>query len=368
MTIQPSENDPGQEAQGMSGISRREACRRLGLMGMVLMLGGCQSAATPGPAAKRDDPSSYPVPPTPEQFESLVGTVQATRAKAATSPEAASDFIRRFVSFSPRILAAKRPGGVIGSVLVDPAPTTVELGVNLQLARERLEPAILHDDLGGLAARQYWRSRKRYFAATVPNTVNIFGESIHKDRFILQLTVGGELPPDKIVHTNQDLESLLGRQLTFARLVVKGLDYPGAKSPVTRKEIWIDDVEGRTIPENKISVTLLVNLIRLEMTGTEVRAISPKPAGESPSGWQDVSEAYYNFAVGQMIESERAVALYAPRNAFETTVMSGLLNSYRAALVDSKKRLNWDEAHAEAYESQKHSKVDLLTQQVFLDI
>jgi hypothetical protein len=320
------------------------------------------------PTPKGGDAASYPDPLTPEQFESLVGTVQETRAKAARTAEAPFDFLRRFVSFSPRTLAAKRPGGVIGSVLVEPTPTIVELAVNLQMARERLEPAMLHDDLGRLAAKQYWRIRRRYFTVTVPNTVNLFGEAIHRNRYLLQMVVSGELPSEKIMQTNQDLESLIGRQITFARLMVNGLPYGKGGAPIRRSDIWLDDQEGQKIPEGTISVTLACDLIRLEMAGSEVRAIAPVASGARPQAWNQVSEAYHNFAVGQMIEAERAVALYQPRNAFSEAVMAQALAEYRSRLLEVKKRLNWDEAHAEAYESQKHSKVDLLTQQVFLDI
>jgi len=236
------------------------------------------------------------------------------------------------------------------------------------MARERLEPAVLHDDLGRLAAKQYWRFRRRYFVAVVPNTVNIFGDSIHRNRYLLQMVVSGELPPDTIMQTNQDLESLIGRQLTFARLMVSGLPYGAEGAPIRRNDIWVDDQEGQKIPDGTASVTLVCSLIRLEMAGDEVRAITPTGAGERATGWQQVSEAYHNFAVGQMIEAERAVALYEPRNAFETAVASRALTAYRARLLEAKKRLNWDDARAEAYESQKHSKVDLLTQQIFLDI
>ena len=351
-----------------SDFTRREVCRGLGFMGAAILLGGCQRMALLEPTSKADDAASYPAPLTPEQFESLVGTVQETRAKVARAAEAPLDFMRRFVSFSPRILAAKRPGGVIGSVLVDPSTTTVELAVNLQMARERLEPAVLHDDLGHLAAKQYWRFRHRYFVATVPNTVNIFGEAIHRNRYLLQMIVSGDLPTDKIVQTNQDLESLLGRQITFARLMVNGLPYGKGGAPVRRNDIWVDDHEGQKIPDGTISVTLACDLIRLEMAGSEVRAITPVASGTRPQTWHQVSEVYHNFAVGQMIEAERAVALYTPRNAFEQDVVAQALAEYRSRLLELKKSLNWDEAHAEAYESQKHSKVDLLTQQIFLDI
>jgi hypothetical protein len=236
------------------------------------------------------------------------------------------------------------------------------------MARERLEPALLHDDLGRMAAKQYWRFKNRYFVATVPNTVNLFGDSIHASRYLLQMIVSGDLPSDQIVQTNQDLESLLGRQITFARLMVNGLPYGTGGAPVRRNDIWVDDQEGQKVPDGTVSVTLVINLIRLEMTGAEVRAISPVAAGERPHTWHQVSAAYHNFAVGQMIEAERAVALYAPRNAFEQDVVAQVLAEYRSRLIAVKKSLNWDDAHAEAYESQKHSKVDLLTQQVFLDI
>lgn len=337
-------------------------------MGAAVLLGGCESMPAPEPPAKGVAAASYPDPLTPEQFEALVGTVQETRAKAARGTGSPLDFVRRFVSFSPRILTAKRPGGVIGSVLVDPAPTTVELAVNLQMARERLEPAMLHDDMGRLAAKQYWRVRHRYFVATVPNTVNLFGDAIHKNRYLLQMVVNGDLPPDSIVHTNQDLESLLGRQITFARLMVNGLPYGRDGAPIRRNDIWVDDHEGQKIPDGTISVTLACNLIRLEMAGSEVKLITPVASGGRPQMWNQVSAAYHNFAVGQMIEAERAVALSAPRNAFEQAVVERTLAAYRARLLEVKKDLNWDEAHADSYESQKHSKVDLLTQQVFLDI
>ena len=352
-----------------SDFTRREVCRGLGLMGAAILLGGCQGMPRlEEPTPKGGGAISYPDPLTPEQFDALVGTVQGTRAKIARDADAPLDFMRRFVRLSPRILAATRPGGVIGSVLVDPLPTTVELAVNLQMARERLEPALLHDDLGRMAAKQYWRFRNRYFVATVPNTVNLFGDSIHKNRYLLQMIVSGGLPPDQIVHANQDLESLLGRQITFARLMVNGLPYGRDGAPVRRNDILVDDQEGQKIPDGTISVTLACNLIRLEMAGSEVRTITPVVAGERPHTWHQVSAVYHNFAVGQMIEAERAVALYAPRNAFEQAVVNQALREYRSRLIEVKKSLNWDEAHAEAYESQKHSKVDLLTQQIFLDI
>jgi hypothetical protein len=356
----------------MADLSRREACQRLGVMGMAILLGGVATPPIESLLAldvppKDGKAGSYPPPLTPEQFEALVGTVKETRAKAVGAQEATADFMRRFVSFSPRILAAKRPGGVIGSIFVDPTPKAIELAVNLQMTRARGEPAVL-DDLGKLAGKHYWRRRHRYFVFTVPNTVQLFGDSIHKNRFLLQMAVSSELPPDKIVQTNQDLESLLGRQLTFARLMVNGLPPGNGTEAIRRDDIWIDDQEGNTIPDKTVSVTLVSDLVRLEMAGSEVRAITPADAGARPEGWQHVSEEYRNFAVGQMIEAESLVAEYVPRNAFEQTIKTNILSEYRPSLREIKKRLNWGDSHTELYVSQKHGKVDLITQQMFLDV
>jgi hypothetical protein len=356
----------------MADFSRREACQRFGLMGMAILLGG---VATPpiefllalDVPPKDGKAGSYPPPLTPEQFEALVGTVKETMAKAVDAQEVAADFMRRFVSFSPRILAAKRPGGMIGSVFIEPTPKAIEMAVNLQMARARGEPAVL-DDLGKMAGKHYWRRRHRYFVCTVPNTVQLFGESIHKNRYLLQMAVSSELPPDKIVQTNQDLESLLGRQLTFARLMVNGLPSGNGASVIRRNDIWLDVQEGATIPDKAVSVTLVSDLVRLEMAGSEVRTITPADAGGRPEGWQNVSEAYRNFAVGQMIEAESLVAKYGPRNAFEQTVKANSLSEYRPSLSEIKQRLNWGESHAALYESQKHGRVDLITQQVFFDV
>jgi len=345
----------------MADLSRREACQRLGVMGMAILLGGGIFSPRSGKAG------SYPPPLTPEQFEELVGTVKETRAKAVDAQEAAADFMRRFVSFSPRVLTAKRPGGVIGSVFIDPTPKAIELAVNLQMTRARGEPAVL-DDLGKMAGKHYWSRRHRYFVLMVPNTVQLFGESIHKDRYLLQMTVSSELPPDKIVQTNQDLESLLGRQLMFARLMVHGLPSGIGAGVIKSNDIWLDDQEGKTIPDKAVSVTLVSDLVRLEMAGSEVRTITPADAGARPEGWQNVSEAYHNFAVGQLIEAESLVAKYGPRNAFEQTVKTNSLSEYRPYLIEIKKRLNWDESHAALYESQKHGRVDLMTQQIFFDV
>jgi hypothetical protein len=176
------------------------------------------------------------------------------------------------------------------------------------------------------------------------------------------------LPPDKIVQTNQDLESLLGRQLTFARLMVNGLPSGNGTEAIRRNDIWINNQEGKPIPDKTVSVTLVSELVRLEMAGSEVRAITPADAGARPEGWQNVSEAYRNFAVGQMLEAESLVAKYGPRNALEQTVKANSLSEYRPYLIEIKKRLNWGESHAALYESQKHGRVDLITQQIFLDV
>lgn len=349
-------------------FSRRQVCQGLGLMGAALLLGGCESLPAPDPPPKVGAAASYPPALTSAEFEKFVGTVKDTRTKSIREPEAPTDFLRRFISFSPRTLAETRPYGVIGSVFVEPALRVVEMAVNLQLAREKLEPTVLHDDLGRMAAKQYWRYRQRYFVMVVPNSVRIFGDGIHKNRFLLQMILHSELPSDKIVQVNQDLESLIGRNLTFARLMVNGLPYSKEATPIRSTDIWLDDLEGQAIPEKTISVTLAGDLIRLVMTGTEARSITPADPAAQPQGWQMVSDNYRTFAVGQFFEAERQLSKYAPRNAFEEKVMTGLLADYRPSLNEIKKWVKWGEAKDQIYEFQKHDRMDIFTQQVFLDI
>ena len=358
----------------MADISRRTICQRLGLLGMAIMLGSGQKALSfespikPDAAPKSGESGPYPLPLTPERFEELIGTVKETRARAVGNPEATVDFIRRFVNFSPRILAAKRAGGVVGSVFVNPPLAAIQLAVNLQLARDRTEPALLHNDLGRMAASQYWRIKRRDFIAIIPITVSLFGDVIHKNRNLLQMILRGDLPSDKTVQKNQDLESLIGRKLTFARLLVTGLTYAEGSPPIRNTDIWIDDPERSTVPEGQISVSLLTMLIRLEKAASAVRDITPVDALQSPAGWQDVSEAYRTFAVGQMVEAEREVANSKPQNAFEERVRTSFRANYKSYVLDIKKRTNWNDARAEAYETQKHGIEDLFTQQIFLDI
>ena len=352
----------------MSDFSRREVCRGLGLMGAAILLGGCEGLPPLAFVPPQKDASSYPPLLTPDQFEALVGTVKDARAKAISDPDATTDFISRFISFSPKILAAKRTGGVVGSVLIDAPFTAIQLAVNLQLARERTEPAVLHNDLGRIAASQYWRVRRRDFITIVPNTVFLFGDEIHKNRYLLQMIFRGNLPSDKIVQTNQDLESLISRKLAFARLLMTGLPYAEGSPRITSLDIWIDDPEKSRVPDGRISVSLLTALLRLEKAVSAVRDITPVDALQRPAGWQEVSEAYRTFAVGQMIETKLEVVNSKPHNAFEETVLTRIRSNYQPYVLEIKKRMDWNDTRAKAYDAQKGGMEDLLTQQIFLDI
>jgi hypothetical protein len=264
--------------------------------------------------------------------------------------------------------AASRPGGSIGSVLYNPKPVAIASAVKLQLARGKGEPELLHNDLGTMAAAQYAQYGSRTFAAVFPNAVSIVGDDIHKNRSLIQLVLTGNLPSEKIVCTNQDLESLVGRQLTFASQMVRGVS-GGTRAPSIRNAaISTGDPDSRSIPEGTISLALAGALIRLEITGYEVRTITPMGPRTRPTGWQDVSEPYRNFAVGQLIEACQAVADYAPRNAYEKAVVSTVMNENKPYLDDVMKRLDWGHTCVKVYSDQKRDggRADLLMQPVLV--
>ena len=131
--------------------------------------------------------------------------------------------------------------------------------------------------------------------------------------------------------------------------------------------IWTAEQESQHIPEGAISLALASALIRLEITGHEVRAITPANPRKRPTGWQDVSEAYRNFAVGQMIEAKQALADHSPRNAFEKTLASAVLGESKPYLDDVMKRLDWGHTCVKVYSDQKQDgRADLLAQPVFV--
>jgi hypothetical protein len=350
-----------------SNLSRRDFCKGLGWVGATLLLGGCESlpqlASQDRGGKARLDPALL----TPDQFAAKVGTVEAARANAARGIEAPNEFIQRFLLHSPRIQTASRPGGSVGSVLYNPKPATIASAVKLQLARGRGEPELLHNDLGTMAAAQYAQFGAKTFAAVFPHSVSIVGDAIHKDRSLIQLVLTGNLPSEKIVCTNQDMESLIGRQLTFASQMVHGIRSGGAGTlSIRNTAIWAADPDASRIPEGTISLALASALIRLEMTGHEVRAITPANPRKRPVGWQDVSESYRNFAVGQMIEAEQALVDYAPRNALEKTVVAAVLGESKPYLDDVMKRLDWGHTCVKTYSDQKQDgRSDLLAQPVF---
>lgn len=354
------------EPETGSGLSRRDVCKGLGLMGAALLIGGCESLPQLASLERGAKPSLDPAALTPDQFAAKAGTVELARANAARGIEAPNEFIQRFLLHSPRVHAASRPGGSIGSVLYNPKPATIASAVKLQMARGKGEPELLHNDLGTMAATQYAQYGSRSFAAVFPHSVSIVGDAIHKDRSLIQLVLTGNLPSERIVCTNQDLESLIGRQLTFASQMVHGVRCGTGMSPMQSTAIWTTDPDAQRVPEGAISLVLAGALIRLEMTGNEVRAITPADPRKRPTGWQDVSEPYRNFAVGQLIEAEQALANHAPRNAFEKTVVSTVLGEYTPYLDDIRKRLDWGHTCVKTYSDQKQDgRADLLMQPVF---
>ncbi|TAL11885.1 MAG: hypothetical protein EPO02_03225 [Nitrospirae bacterium] len=334
-------------------------------MGATLFLSGCEGLPRLALPEFGEAPNVDPAALTPEQFAAKGGTVELARSNAARGVEAPNEFIQRFLLHSPRVHAASRPGGPIGSVLYNPKPATIASAVKLQLTRGKGEPELLHNDLGTMAATQYAQYGARTFAAVFPNSVSIVGDAIHRDRSLIQLVLTGNLPSDKIVCTNQDLESLIGRQLTFASQMVHGIPCGTGLPTIRSTTIWAAEQESQRIPEGTISLALASALIRLEITGHEVRAITPANPRKRPAGWQDVSEAYRNFAVGQMIEAEQALADYAPRNAFEKTVAAAVLGETKPYLDDVMKRLDWGHTCVKTYSDQKQDgRSDLLIQPV----
>jgi hypothetical protein len=336
-------------------------------MGAALLLGGCESLPRLAFQDRGGEASLDPAALTPDQFAAKAGTVEAARANAASGIEASDEFIRRFLLHSPRVHAASRPGGTIGSVLYNPKPATVASAVKLQMAGGKGEPELLHNDLGTMAAAQYTQYGSRTFAAVFPNAVSIVGDDIHKNRSLIQLVLTGNLPSEKIVCTNQDLESLVGRQLTFASQMVHGVS-GGARAPLIRNAaISTADPDSRSIPEGTISLALAGALIRLEITGYEVRTITPTGPRTRPTGWQDVSEPYRNFAVGQLIEACQAVVDYVPRNVYEKAVVSTVINEHKPYLDDVMKRLDWGHTCLKVYSDQKRDgRADLLMQPVLV--
>ena len=137
-------------------------------------------------------------------------------------------------------------------------------------------------------------------------------------------------------------------------------------SSIQGASIWTADPDSPRIPESAVSLALAVALIRLEMTVHEVRAITPVNPRVRPTGWQDVSEPYRNFAVGQLIEACQAVASHSPRNAYEKTVVSAVLGEYAPYRDDIMKRLDWGHTCVKTYsEQKKDGRADVLSQPVF---
>ena len=358
----------GKGTQHRSELSRRAFCKGLGLIGVAVLLGGCEGF----PVMRLRDPGSETSQGqtflTPEEFKEEVGSFEEIRLcdKMARDAWAPNACLQRFLIHSPRIQMATA-GSIIGSVLNNPTPVIVESAVKLQLARARGEPELLHNDLGKMAATQYKQWAPYAFASVFPNNVYLIGDRIHKSRSILQLAISGKLPSEKIVRTNEDLESFLGRQLTFADLMVHGVYYGKGITPIKSTDIRVADHEGQRIPEGAVSLSLVPHLIRLVVAGEEVLAITPYDPHERPSGWQNVSDEYRNFAVGQLLEAEMNMTEHSPRNDFEKAIVADALGEYRPCLADGKERLGWSHTCNEIYQVQKQDRrADLMVQPVIL--
>jgi|GEM_PF-1874184 len=355
-----------QESPHQANLSRRDVGKRLGLLGATLLLDGCESLSplTFPTFGKRSD--FDPALLTPDQFSAQVGTVEVARANVGGGIEPMADFMRRFLFHSPRLHKASRSGGLIGSVFYNPNPAAIASAVALQMVPGKGEAKFLHNDLGVMAATQYVQDGAKSFVAIFPNSASFIGDAIHKDRAIIQLVLTGALPSAKIVCTNQDLESLIGRQLTFASQIVHGIRCGASLPSIRSTGIWTTEQTAR-IPEGTVSLALAGILIHLEIAGQEVKLLTPAAPNVRPTGWQDVSDAYRNFAVGQLIETEQALAQYVPRNAFEQSVASATLAEYHPYLTDLKKRLDWGHTCVQVYTVQKQEgRADLLAQSVFI--
>ncbi len=368
MSLHYQIDNKGKDTRHPSKLSRRDFGRSLGLVGVAILLGGCEGFPFLRLRDHGGETSRGQTFLAPEEFKEEVGAFEEIRLcdKMARDMWAPNACLQRFLIHSPRIQMATA-GGIIGSVLNNPTPVIMESAIKLQLARSREEPQLLHNDLGKMAATQYAQLAPRAFAAVFPNNVSLIGDRIHKGRSILQLAISGKLPSEKIVRTNEDLESFLGRQLTFADLMVHGVYYGRGITPIKSTDIRVADHKGQRTPEGTVSLSLVAHLIRLVVAGEEVLAITPFDPHDRPIGWQNVSGEYRNFAVGQLLEAELNVAEHIPRNNIEKAIVAAALGEYSPCLADVKERLGWDHTCNEIYQDQKQDgRADLMVQPVIL--
>jgi hypothetical protein len=346
-----------------SSVSRRKVCKGLGLMAVAMVLGGCAGLRKILPLEPVESPS---IPA--DQFDARIGTLEEARVKSLSHPDFLEEYLVDFVLNSPRFQEANA-SGLIESVFYNPRPAVIRTAVRLQLMRGKDQPEHVHNDLDRIAARQYQLIGQQVFANIYPSAAALIGDPFYENHALLQLIITGELPSKRIVLTNADLESLLGRKLTLAHLLVHGIQYGPEMPSITFANIMTVAEGKHGLPEGSVSTALLSRVIRLEVAEHEVRMITPADPAAAAQGWQAVSTGYRNFAVGQFMECEKAVADYAPRTALEKMLVTEALRVNRPFLVESLRRVRWNAASLEEYRIQKQeSRSDLLAHPIFLPL
>ena len=332
-------------------------------MAAAMILGGCAGFRKILP---REPVQSSPIPA--DQFDARIGTLEEARIKSASQADFLEEYLVDFVLNSPRFQEANA-SGLVESVFYNPRPAVIRASVRLQLMRGKHQPEFVHNDLDRIAVRQYQLIGHQVFANIYPSVAALIGDPFYENHSLLQLIITGELPSRRVVLTNADLESLLGRKLTLAHLLVHGIQYESEMPSITFANIMTVAEGKHGLSEGSVSTALLSRVIRLEVTEHEVRMITPDDPAAAAQGWQAVSTGYRNFAVGQFMECEKAVADYTPRTALEKVLVTEALRVNRPFLVESLRQVRWNAASLEEYRIQKQeSRIDLLAHPIFLPL
>ena len=91
------DHDEGNPNLDRSGLSRRDFCKGLGVMGATVLLGGCESFPQLGLQAQLGAENGNASLLTPDQFAEKAGTVETARANAVRGIEASNEFLQRFL-------------------------------------------------------------------------------------------------------------------------------------------------------------------------------------------------------------------------------------------------------------------------------